>query len=112
MYYEIHGTGHPLILVHGGLGSSDTLGQIVPELSKSRQIIAVDLQGHGRTGDIDRPMSYEAMADDVAALIQYLGFEKPDVMLTRLGAKSLFVPPSNIHGNKKTDNCLGHVSAR
>jgi pimeloyl-ACP methyl ester carboxylesterase len=80
MYYEIHGTGQPLILVHGGLGSSDMFAQIVPELSKSRQVVAVDLQGHGHTADIDRPMSYEAMADDIAALIQYLGLEKPDVM--------------------------------
>jgi alpha-beta hydrolase superfamily lysophospholipase len=53
MYYEIHGTGQPLILVHGGLGSSDMFAPIVPELSKGRQVVAVDLQAHGRTVDID-----------------------------------------------------------
>jgi len=52
MYYEIHGTGQPLILVHGGLGSSDMFAPIVPELSKGRQVIAVDLQAHGRTVDM------------------------------------------------------------
>jgi hypothetical protein len=64
MYYEIHGTGQPLILVHGGLGSSDMFASIVPELSNGRQLIAVDLQAHGRTVDIDRPLSFEAMADE------------------------------------------------
>jgi hypothetical protein len=64
MYYEIHGTGQPLILVHGGLGSRDMFASIVPELSNGRQLIAVDLQAHGRTVDIDRPLSFEAMADE------------------------------------------------
>jgi pimeloyl-ACP methyl ester carboxylesterase len=71
MYYEIHGTGQPLILVHGGLGSSDMFAPIVQELSKGRQLIAVDLQAHGRTVDIDRPLSFETMADDIAALIHF-----------------------------------------
>src|SRR5712675_1282778 len=85
MYYEIHGTGQPLILVHGGLGSSDMFAPIVPELSKGRQVIAVDLQAHGRTVDIDRPLSFEAMADDIAALMKYLGIERADVMGYSLG---------------------------
>src|SRR5882672_6212598 len=87
MYYEIHGTGKPLILLHGGLGSSDMFSQIMPQLSKERQVIAVDLRAHGRTADIDRPLSYETMADDVAALIHYLQIEKADVMGYSVGGE-------------------------
>jgi pimeloyl-ACP methyl ester carboxylesterase len=87
MYYELHGTGEPLILLHGGLGSSDMFSEIMPQLSKKRQIIAVDLQAHGRTADINRPLSYEAMADDVAALIHYLKVEKADVMGYSVGGE-------------------------
>jgi pimeloyl-ACP methyl ester carboxylesterase len=87
MYYEIHGTGQPLVLIHGGLGSTGMFDPILPALSKGREVIAVDLQGHGRTADIDRPMSYEAMADDVAALIRYLKIEKADVMGYSVGGE-------------------------
>jgi len=80
LYYEIHGTGKPLILLHGGLGATEMFDEVMPALSKDRQVIAVDLQAHGRTGDIDRPLSYDAMADDIAALIKNLGIEKADVM--------------------------------
>src|SRR5258707_5689936 len=80
LYYEIHGVGEPLILLHGGLGSIDMFGEVLPLLAKGRQVIAVDLQGHGRTADIDRPIRYELMADDIAALIKFLGFQKSDVM--------------------------------
>src|SRR5882762_6088966 len=62
LYYEIHGAGEPLILLHGGVGASEMFAPILPALSKNRQVIAVDLQAHGRTADIDRPLSYEAMA--------------------------------------------------
>jgi pimeloyl-ACP methyl ester carboxylesterase len=85
MYYEIHGVGEPLILLHGGLGSSEMFGEVLPLLSNTRQVIAVDLQTHGRTADIDRPMTFEAMADDIAALMKYLGIEKADVMGYSLG---------------------------
>lgn len=85
MYYEIHGTGEPLILLHGGLGATEMFGPILPMLSKTRRVIAVDLQAHGRTADIDRPLSLEVMADDVAALIKHLGIEKADVMGYSLG---------------------------
>jgi pimeloyl-ACP methyl ester carboxylesterase len=85
MYYEIHGVGEPLILLHGGLGSSEMFGEVLPLLSNTRQVIAVDLQAHGRTADIDRPMTFEAMADDIAALMKYLGIEKADVMGYSLG---------------------------
>jgi len=85
MYYEIHGNGEPLILIHGGLGSTDMFAEIIPELSKEREVIAVDLQGHGRTADIDRPMSFQALADDIAALIRHLGIQKADVMGYSMG---------------------------
>src|SRR5882762_11384378 len=85
MYYEIHGTGEPLILLHGGLGATEMFGEILPLLSNTRQVIAVDLQAHGRTADIDRPLSFEAMASDIAALIKHLGIEKADVMGYSLG---------------------------
>jgi pimeloyl-ACP methyl ester carboxylesterase len=85
LYYEIHGSGEPLILLHGGLGATEMFGEVVPLLAKSRRVIAVDLQAHGRTADIDRPMSFEAMADDIAALIKHLGIEKADVMGYSLG---------------------------
>jgi pimeloyl-ACP methyl ester carboxylesterase len=87
MYYEIHGAGQPLILIHGGLGSTGMFDPILPALSKGREVIAVDLQGHGRTADVDRPMSYEAMADDVAGLIRYLKIEKADVMGYSVGGE-------------------------
>jgi len=80
MYYEIHGTGQPLILIHGGLGSTEMFAGIMPSLAKNHQVITVDLQGHGRTADIDRPMSFDGLADDIAALAKYLKIDKVDVM--------------------------------
>lgn len=85
LYYEIHGEGQPLILLHGGLGAIEMFGPVLPLLAEGRQVIGVDLQGHGRTADIDRPLSFEAMADDVAALITFLGFDNADVMGYSLG---------------------------
>ena len=85
LYYEVHGAGQPLVLLHGGVGATEMFSPILPALSKTRQVIAVDMQAHGRTADIDRPLSMEAMADDVAALIQYLRIEKADVMGYSLG---------------------------
>ena len=85
LYYEIHGTGEPLVLLHGGVGATGMFGEILPLLSNTRQVIAVDLQGHGRTADIDRPLSFEAMADDIAMLIQHLEIGKADVMGYSLG---------------------------
>src|SRR5437870_3075299 len=85
LYYETHGTGRPLILLHGGLGSIEMFGSNLPALAKSRQVIAVDLQGHGRTADIDRPLSTELMAGDIAALIKHLKLERPDLMGYSLG---------------------------
>jgi pimeloyl-ACP methyl ester carboxylesterase len=85
LYYEIGGTGRPLVLLHGGLGAIEMFGPNLPALASGRQVIAVDLQGHGRTADIDRPLSVELMADDIAALIKHLGLESADVMGYSLG---------------------------
>jgi pimeloyl-ACP methyl ester carboxylesterase len=81
MYYEIHGSGKPLVLLHGG-GSTimSTFGRILPELAKKHQVIAVELQAHGHTPDIDRSLSFEQDADDVAALLKQLRIEKADLM--------------------------------
>jgi len=85
LYYEIHGTGKPLILLHGGLGALEMFGPNLPALGEGREIIAVDLQGHGRTADIDRPLSVDLMADDIAALIRHLKLEHPDIMGYSMG---------------------------
>lgn len=85
MYYEIHGAGRPLLLLHGGGGAIEMFGEVLPLLTEGRQVIAVDLQAHGRTADIDRPLRFELMADDIAALIKHLGFESADVMGYSLG---------------------------
>lgn len=68
MYYEIHGSGEPVIQMHGGVGSTGMFSQIIPALASGRQVIAVDLQAHGQTADIDRPLAYEAMAHDIEML--------------------------------------------
>ena len=87
MYYEIHGKGQPLVLLHGAFSAIGTsFGGLIPELAKTRQVIGFELQAHGRTADIDRPLSLEAMADDVAAAIKELGFESADVLGYSMGA--------------------------
>ncbi len=85
MYYETHGAGRPLVLLHGGLMSGDTFGPVLPLLAERHQVIVPDLQGHGRTADIDRPIDVRLMADDIAALIDHLGLAKPDVVGYSLG---------------------------
>ncbi len=85
MYYEIHGSGEPVILLHGGVGAIEMFGGVLPLLAEGRRVVAVDLQAHGRTADIDRPLSYKSMADDIGALIEHVGFEKADVMGYSLG---------------------------
>ncbi len=85
MYYEVHGQGQPLVLLHGGLCTIEAWGTLLPVLAEGAQVIAVELQGHGRTADIARPMSYEGMADDVAALIEALGVAPASVLGYSLG---------------------------
>jgi pimeloyl-ACP methyl ester carboxylesterase len=85
LYYEIHGSGRPLVLLHGGLMSGETFGPVLPLLAERHQVIVPDLQGHGRTADIDRPIDVRLMADDIAALIDHLGLDKPDVVGYSLG---------------------------
>ena len=85
LYHEIHGSGDPLIVLHGGLGSTQTNVPDLAALARTRQVIAVDLQAHGRTADIDRPMTCEAMADDIGALIAHLDLPRADVLGYSLG---------------------------
>lgn len=85
IYYEIHGSGQPLVLLHGAYMSLDGFGPLLPGLAASRQVIAVDLQGHGRTADIDRPLRYETMADDAAALLRQLGIGQADILGFSMG---------------------------
>jgi pimeloyl-ACP methyl ester carboxylesterase len=85
LYYETMGTGRPLILLHGGLGSGEMFGPVRPALAEHHQVIVPDLQGHGRTADIDRPIDIRLMADDIAALIDHLELDKPDLVGYSLG---------------------------
>jgi pimeloyl-ACP methyl ester carboxylesterase len=81
MYYELHGTGKPLVVLHGAFGWAMT----PPALARNRQLIAVELQGHGHTANIDRPLTVESMADDVAALIKHLKIERADLFGYSMG---------------------------
>ncbi len=82
MYYETHGTGgRPLVLLHGAFGWAT----VYPTLAKNRQVIAIELQGHGHTADIDRPLTYEQMADDTAALLKQLKIEQADLFGYSMG---------------------------
>ena len=86
MYYEVHGTGRPLVLLHGGLLTVDlAFGAILPDLAADRQVIAPELQGHGRTADIDRDIDLRYLAGDVAALLDHLGVGQADVLGFSLG---------------------------
>ncbi|MEW5959584.1 MAG: alpha/beta hydrolase [Chloroflexota bacterium] len=87
MYYEIHGTGQPLVLLHGAFSAIGTsFGKLLAELVKTRQVIAFEMQAHGRTADIDRPLSLEQMADDTAAALRQLGIEQADFFGYSMGA--------------------------
>jgi pimeloyl-ACP methyl ester carboxylesterase len=90
LYYETYGAGRPMILLHGGLGSGEMFGPVLPTLADHHQVIVVDLQGHGRTGDIDRPLDIRLMADDIATLVDHLGLQKPDVVGYSLGGGVAF----------------------
>jgi pimeloyl-ACP methyl ester carboxylesterase len=89
LYYEIHGSGKPLVLLHGGFGAIEMFGPVLAALAEKRQVIGVDLQGHGRTLPFeDRQMTFSNMAADVAELIKWLGYEKSDVMGYSMGGNT------------------------
>jgi pimeloyl-ACP methyl ester carboxylesterase len=85
IYYEMHGSGEPLIVLPGGFMTVAAMGALVPELAKTRQVIGVELQGHGHTADVDRPLRFETMADDFAALMDHLGLAQADFLGYSLG---------------------------
>ena len=87
MYYEIHGTGQPLVLLHGAFSAIGTsFGDVLPQLAETRRVIAFEMQAHGHTADIDRPLSMEQMADDTAAALRQLGIEEADIFGYSMGA--------------------------
>ncbi len=90
LYYETQGSGRPVILLHGGLGSGEMMAPLAAALAAGHQVISPDLQGHGRTADIDRPIDPRLMADDIAALIEHLGLDHPDVFGYSLGGGVAF----------------------
>src|SRR5689334_25030858 len=98
LYYETHGAGQPLILLHGGLMSGETFGPVLPLLAERHQVIVPDLQGHGRTADIDRPIDVRLMADDIGALITHLGIDKADVVGYSLGGGVALMTASKYPG--------------
>ncbi|WP_027154216.1 alpha/beta hydrolase [Mesorhizobium sp. WSM2561] len=89
-YYAVYGRGEPLLLLHGGLGTTDMFAPILPKLAENRTVIGVDLHGHGRTALGDRALSLEAMGDDMAAIVKALGYDKVDVMGYSLGGGVAF----------------------
>lgn len=88
MYYEIHGEGEPLLLIHGAYGTVGMWGPILETLARTHRVIAVEMQGHGHTADIDRPFSYEHLADDMVALLAYLGIPRADVVGYSMGGNT------------------------
>lgn len=87
MYYEIHGAGQPLVLLHGAFSAIGTsFGKLLPDLAKTRQVIGVEQQAHGHTADIERPLSVKQMAADTAALLRHLGVERADLFGYSMGA--------------------------
>lgn len=85
MYYELHGEGAPLVLLHGAYMTIEQMEPLLSGLATTRQVIAVEQQGHGRTADVDRPITYEQMADDTAALVRRLGHDAADVLGYSMG---------------------------
>lgn len=86
MYYEVSGTGDPLVVLHGAYMSIPSMGAIIPTLATTHKVYAVELQGHGRTTDIDRPITYQNLADDVAAFMAAVGLTRADVFGYSMGA--------------------------
>ena len=86
LYYEVSGQGEPLIVLHGAFMNIPSMGAIIPRLAKTRRVYALELQGHGRSTDIDRPITYPNLADDVAAFMDAVGLQKADVFGYSMGA--------------------------
>jgi pimeloyl-ACP methyl ester carboxylesterase len=86
MYYEVSGQGDPLVVLHGAYMNIPSMGAIIPKLAQSHRVYALELQGHGRTTDIDRPITYPNLADDVAAFMDTVGLQKADVFGYSMGA--------------------------
>lgn len=86
MYYEVSGEGEPLVVLHGAYMNIPSMGAIIPKLAETHKVYAVELQGHGRTNDIDRPITYPNLADDVAAFMDAVKLEKADVFGYSMGA--------------------------
>ena len=86
MYYEVSGNGDPLVVLHGAYMNIPSMGAIIPKLAQTRKVYAVELQGHGRTTDIDRPITYPNLADDVAAFMDAVRLTKADVFGYSMGA--------------------------
>lgn len=86
MYYEVSGSGDPLVVLHGAYMNIPSMGAIIPKLAETHKVYAVEFQGHGRTTDIDRPITYPALADDVAAFMDAAGLKKADVFGYSMGA--------------------------
>ncbi|WP_226783114.1 alpha/beta fold hydrolase [Oceaniglobus trochenteri] len=86
MYYEVSGAGDPLIVLHGAYMNIPSMGEIIPMLAQTHRVYALEFQGHGRTTDIDRPITYPGLADDVAAFMDAVGIEKADVFGYSMGA--------------------------
>jgi pimeloyl-ACP methyl ester carboxylesterase len=88
MYYEVSGEGDPLIVLHGAYMNIPSMGAIIPRLAETHKVYALELQGHGRTTDIDRPITYQNLADDVAAFMDAVGLGKADVFGYSMGAEA------------------------
>jgi pimeloyl-ACP methyl ester carboxylesterase len=86
MYYEIHGRGEPLVLLHSAFYTIGMWGPFLASLAETHRVVAVEFQGHGHTADIDRPFSYEQLADDVAAVLDHLGIAQADIVGHSIGA--------------------------
>ena len=86
MYYEVSGEGDPLVVLHGGYMNIPSMGAIIPKLAETYKVFALEFQGHGRTTDIDRPITYPNLADDVAAFMDAVGIKKADVFGYSMGA--------------------------
>jgi pimeloyl-ACP methyl ester carboxylesterase len=87
MYYEVSGAGDPLVVLHGAYMNIPSMGAIIPRLAETHKVYALELQGHGRTTDIDRPITYPNLADDVSAFMDSVGLRKADVFGYSMGAE-------------------------